>query len=558
MSDRTAAPQHVPPWFARSPVWLTGVLLLYVAHVVYLNCVADDAFITFRFAKNLASGRGLVWNPGEAPVEGYTSFLWLVLSAVAMKLGLDAPRFAQVAGTLGGGATILLVYLAGRRLAGWPAGVAGVPALMLAVCGPFATWSGSGMETVLFAALVFTGMFAFGEYWQRGRAWWLAAMGVALWAATMTRPEGVMVFGLLFGLSLFLSLGELKKRLGHHAMAGACWGIPFAVYFVWRYRYYGYLLPNTFYAKTGGGLDQLERGIMLSTQFASQFLGPLVPWALVALWERGWPRVASLRLAEALGALRRRALASACVLIVVVYTGYIVIVGNDYMAMHRFFVPLLPPIYFVATTALAVLVPRMVAERSRVVVLGLLVAMAAGATAFHSTRYEKHFVAKPAQQHGNYQGIQIERWQVARVSLLGKFFTGYRLSSAESVATSAIGAIGYFGDLAVYDYHGLVDIHIARSPVPANKLKGRSGHQKSDYPYVLAKKPTYLMFSRELTKTPGDLQRFVPPDVWPLVQQDYVLRSVWLTDAVNQEAGYFTFLERRDHERLVGEAAPPH
>src|SRR5512137_2328817 len=146
ISTRADSPRQTGSWFRHPRVWLAAALAFYVAHVVYLNCVAEDAFITFRFARNLASGRGIVWNPGEAPVEGYTNFLWLLLCSGALKLGLDAPRFAQVAGTIAGGATILLVYLAGRRIAAWPAGLAFVPALMLAACGPFATWSGSGME----------------------------------------------------------------------------------------------------------------------------------------------------------------------------------------------------------------------------------------------------------------------------------------------------------------------------------------------------------------------------------------------------------------------------
>ena len=50
--------------------------------------VQDDAFISFRYAKNLADGVGLVWNVGER-VEGYTNFLWTVLMAPSFKIGVD-------------------------------------------------------------------------------------------------------------------------------------------------------------------------------------------------------------------------------------------------------------------------------------------------------------------------------------------------------------------------------------------------------------------------------------------------------------------------------------
>ena len=49
--------------------------------------LCDDAFIAFRYAANLLHGWGLVWNPPPfAPVEGYTSFLWVVLLALVWAL----------------------------------------------------------------------------------------------------------------------------------------------------------------------------------------------------------------------------------------------------------------------------------------------------------------------------------------------------------------------------------------------------------------------------------------------------------------------------------------
>ena len=59
------------------------ILAAFVAHAVWLRCIAEDAYITFRFARNVAEGHGFVWNPGEPPVEGFTNFLWVVISAAA-------------------------------------------------------------------------------------------------------------------------------------------------------------------------------------------------------------------------------------------------------------------------------------------------------------------------------------------------------------------------------------------------------------------------------------------------------------------------------------------
>ena len=57
------------------------------------------------------------------------------------------------------------------------------------------------------------------------------------------------------------------------------------------------------------------------------------------------------------------------------------------------------------------------------------------------------------------------------------------------------------------------------------------------------------MFGLELTGNPADVEQFAPPGVWPLVQEDYIIPVGWLSNEDNQEAGYFCFLERRDHLR---------
>src|SRR5262245_22165277 len=51
----------------------------------------DDAYISFRYAKNAVDGHGFVFNIGER-VEGYTSSLWVFLLALAGRCGFDIPR----------------------------------------------------------------------------------------------------------------------------------------------------------------------------------------------------------------------------------------------------------------------------------------------------------------------------------------------------------------------------------------------------------------------------------------------------------------------------------
>src|SRR4029078_43413 len=99
-------------------------------------------------------------------------------------------------------------------------------------------------------------------------------------------------------------------------------------YFLWRVSYYGDLLPNTFYAKTGGGLRQVERGLIYAGAFALALGGPLMLVALAPLL-RSWR--------AALGSWRGYLL-----LLTGAFTGYIILVGGDHFPGDRFFVPLVP------------------------------------------------------------------------------------------------------------------------------------------------------------------------------------------------------------------------
>ena len=75
---------------------LTATLALLLAHALYYQFLTDDAYISFRYARNLSQGHGLVLNPGFERVEGYSNFLWVLLLAAAHFLGLSIQGSAPV------------------------------------------------------------------------------------------------------------------------------------------------------------------------------------------------------------------------------------------------------------------------------------------------------------------------------------------------------------------------------------------------------------------------------------------------------------------------------
>ena len=264
------------PWLALLG-WLTSVGWF----------ITDDAFISFRYVRNLLDGHGLVFNPGEY-VEGYTNFLWVLeLAAIWRLLGIrpeDVANWLSVVYTVGTLAVMLwwvarMPWLRHRGLMAWMA--------LGLVCSSatFAVWtSGGGLETrqfTFFALVAVVCLSVFGA-----NRWGLLVASLSLAAAALTRPERLLLAACCIGW--FLGHRALKDRLldwrGTLALAG-----PFAVliggHFLARYRYYGEWLPNTYYAKHVG--PWYESGYRyLSAAAIETGLYLLIPIAYVALRAR--------------------------------------------------------------------------------------------------------------------------------------------------------------------------------------------------------------------------------------------------------------------------------
>ena len=229
--------------------WL--VLLGYLTHMAwFLN---DDALISFRYARNLLEGHGLVFNPGEY-VEGYTNFLWVLeLAALWGVFGWRPEHTApwlSVACTMGTLAAMLwwvarLPSLPQRRLVGWMA--------LGLVCSSvtFARWtSAGGLETrqfTMFLVLAVVGLTLYPEHRRT-----LLGVSLSLAAATLTRPEGPLFAACCFGW--YAGQRRVDTGTWRRDWRDVAWLVgPFLVlvgaHYLFRYTYYGEWLPNTYYAK---------------------------------------------------------------------------------------------------------------------------------------------------------------------------------------------------------------------------------------------------------------------------------------------------------------------
>ncbi len=294
----------------RKFAWIAALSAPWLALLAYLAYISrffvDDAFISFRYARNLLEGHGLAWNPGER-VEGYSNFLWILeLAAIWAVTGVPpeaAARWLSVAYTVAAlGAMAWWAWrlpgLRERGLVWWMA------LALLCSSATFALWtSAGGLETRQFTFFVLLAVVALTAH--RGSRGGLAVASLSLALASLTRPEGPLIAACCFAWWAAQEAAStgVKPRDGGGVKAwalglmrrmdwrGALWlALPFALivgaHFLWRFSYYGEWLPNTYYAKFvrpwwDVGLRYLaaaglETGLYL--------LPPLAAWGAWARW----------------------------------------------------------------------------------------------------------------------------------------------------------------------------------------------------------------------------------------------------------------------------------
>lgn len=504
---------------------MSGIFL--ILHSTYYNYISDDAFIVARYARNVVEGHGWVYNLGDR-VEGYTSFLWVGLTAVLGYLGVDyviAVRSLSLACAV---ACWMLLFLVAPQI-GIPrqSPFRCIPPMLFAASGTIACWSLAGLEACGFALVILGVLYTVGEAtktsWTR-----LVLAGAASGLCVLMRAEGVMI---IIAVSAMLRFARREKAW----RILICYWLPIVMvigpHLLWRHDYYGYWLPNTFYAKVAGSFDQIIRGGIYVGSFATDN-GGLLAWVLPFLLVQIVHRASLVRLIALSGLL---------------LVGSVILVGGDGLPMYRFMAPVIP--------LWALLVGRLIADLFRLVrtklpqagipAASMVSLMTAGCLA-------APLMAKPhlLHQYETYEfqrDIEVPRWTAA-----GRWL-GQHADADASIACVPIGAVGYYSKLPLYDMMGLTDRHIAHKRISIGS--GQPGHEKHDGPYILSRKPTYLLLGNiQVLDAPMDLEdpKFVKPavpairqredDIFiPQLLQEYEPRRVQLQGGL-----HFHFLQRRD------------
>ena len=241
----------------RLDLLIAGLLAALAVYVLYIGInwrglPAEDALMLMRYATHVAAGHGIVWNIGDAPVEGATDFLYLVLLSGWIKVThLGAIHGARTLLSLAHITGVLVLYFATRRIARAGRLVAGVLSMYMAL-GPGITHAANGFSSPFYGLMALCAWcFAFssvltGTSMRRS----LGFAGFALLTG-LTRPDGVLL-AVFMTCALLYALG--RRSTGIVLTTVAVFAVLGGTYFLWRFHYFGHLLPNPFYRKGGGHL----------------------------------------------------------------------------------------------------------------------------------------------------------------------------------------------------------------------------------------------------------------------------------------------------------------
>jgi len=222
--------------------------------LLFWNFIIDDAFITFRYAKNLCSHQQMVFNVGEIPVEGYSNFLWVLLMTISFPLNIDPIVFSKISGMIFCHLSIIILYKLAFLL-NKSEKFSNYVIVFYVLTPNVALWSVGGLETSLFSLLLLISVYLFIIDISKRKNNPIKISPLFFVLLSLTRHEGLIVFGLTcaFFMYILFKNKEFSKiqKLYQLLYFTVFFVIFYAPYFFWRVFYYNNILPHTFSAKQG-------------------------------------------------------------------------------------------------------------------------------------------------------------------------------------------------------------------------------------------------------------------------------------------------------------------
>jgi len=452
---------------------------IYFCHaVIYLPLMLDDPFITYRYAKNLSIGNGLVWNASEAPVEGFTTPLGVLLALFSEKIGLFPLLFFKIVGVVSVLATLAIILFGAKQLLPslWQRCLA---AVLLVLCADVVYYSVSGMENSIFMALATLIFINVLSEKTEGHA---VQNGLIAALLCWCRPEGnflALGLGCVYAFSAFKN--KNKRDFLIYSTIVAAIVLPLHI---GRLLIFGDFVPNTYYAKhTGQHLiwALFDGARYLGNQCLSYY--PFIVLATMACFSLD---------------KRSRIFLLTSLLIFILYP---VKVGGDDIAAFsgaRLILPIIPLVFILAIHFISKFEGG---PAARFLIYAVLIAVfACSQVNLDLYNYKKisnanglsdlslTTIKDDAVQHSLYL-IHPEKSVLSRYLLRNT-------PPHQYIAIPWAGRVAYETMLPTIDLLGLNDRHIARLP-----KKQRGIDVKYDADYVLSRRPFFICENFEFGKS---------------------------------------------------------
>lgn len=344
------------------------------------------------------------------------------------------------------------------------------------------------METGLFTLLVFLGIFRFLREWESGGA---PLSAVLFLLAGLTRPEGAFIAAVCGVYYLAANLKSPESGWFRRLLIwGAVFALPFAVYWIWRWQYFGYFFPNTFYLKVDFSPEMWVRGGLYIVKFF------LVHSLLVLIVVFG----------ALFGFLPRNRASGFFLVMITLYGAYNICLGGDYMSYFRFLHLVLPLLFFLGGESIAGLSGLWGRRGLRVAAAGISIALISIQTASYTFPLEKRLFKAGLFKLGHvylstgYSSSKRNELLVKTMQSVGLYFRR-NVPREKVVAAEGIGAFGYYYGGNILDLGGILSPEHAQRD-EFNYKMGFPGHYKYNHELLLEEGPDYYLFQRFLFPKP--------------------------------------------------------
>lgn len=250
--------------------------LFFVINIILLTHghFHEDAYILFIYVNNMLNDYGITFYQSGPPTEGAVDFLWMIMLFIIARIGFDVGTAAVLLNSIG---VLIICYLITKELNAarlknkLHLAFAYLLSSLWITQSPLIAAVG-GFSVFLYMSLI---LLAFTMIKEERNILWIPIISLTI---ALFRPDGVII-GVGFSM-LGLIISNKKSLLKQYLLISLCSFIIGVSYFIWRYNYFGNLLPLPLYVKSH---DSILAGLYANFNWARASIFILLPALILSI-----------------------------------------------------------------------------------------------------------------------------------------------------------------------------------------------------------------------------------------------------------------------------------